>query len=51
MLLVRALSVDEKARAADVDAELDRVPDVPPEQIPESTLWWKNDPQLHDRFS
>jgi cytochrome c oxidase assembly factor CtaG len=51
MLLVRALSVDEKARAADVDAELDRVPDVSPEQVPESTLWWKNDPQLHDRFS
>jgi cytochrome c oxidase assembly factor CtaG len=53
MLLVRALSTDEKARAAVVDAELDRVRDVPPEQAAEaeSTLWWKNDPQLHDRFS
>jgi cytochrome c oxidase assembly factor CtaG len=51
MLLVRALSVDEKARAAVVDAELDRAPDVPPERVAESTLWWKNDPQLHDRFS
>jgi hypothetical protein len=51
MLLVRALSADEKARAVDVDAELDRVRDVPPERVAESTLWWKNDPQLHDRFS
>jgi cytochrome c oxidase assembly factor CtaG len=51
MLLVRALSVDEQARAADVDAALDRVRDVPPEREAESTLWWKNDPQLHDRFS
>jgi cytochrome c oxidase assembly factor CtaG len=51
MLLVRALSVDEKVRAADVDAELDRVRDVPPERVAESTLWWENDPQLHDRFS
>ena len=51
MLLVRALSVDEKARAADVDAELDPAPDVPPERLAESTLWWKNDPQLPDRFS
>jgi cytochrome c oxidase assembly factor CtaG len=52
MLLVRALNVDEQARAADVDAELDRVPeDVPPEQAAESTLWWKHDPQLHDRFN
>jgi cytochrome c oxidase assembly factor CtaG len=51
MLLVRALSVDEQARAADVDAALDEVRDVPPEREAESTLWWKNDPQLHDRFS
>jgi cytochrome c oxidase assembly factor CtaG len=61
MLLVRALSADEKVRAASVDAELDRVDaeldrvhDVAPEQAAESsepTLWWENDPQLRDRFS
>jgi cytochrome c oxidase assembly factor CtaG len=55
MLLVRALAADEKARAVEVDAELDaeleHVEDVPPERAAESTLWWKNDPQLGDRFS
>jgi cytochrome c oxidase assembly factor CtaG len=59
MLLVRALSADEKARAAVVDAELDAERDRPregpaepaPAREPESTLWWMNDPQLHDRFS
>jgi cytochrome c oxidase assembly factor CtaG len=51
MLLVRALSVDERARAAEVDAELDQVPDRPAERVAGSTLWWKDDPQLGDRFS
>jgi cytochrome c oxidase assembly factor CtaG len=50
ILLMRALTVDEKARAVEVDAELDRVEESEPERAPESTLWWQNDPQLHDRF-
>ena len=55
MLLVRALSADERARAAEVDAqldaELDHVQDVPADRPAESTLWWKHDPQLGDRFN
>lgn len=50
IVLMRALSTDEKARAVEVDAELDRVEQPP--QLPgaASTLWWENDPQLADRF-
>lgn len=51
MLLLRALADDDKVRAVQVDAELDLVEDVAPERAAESTLWWKDDPQLHDRFS
>jgi cytochrome c oxidase assembly factor CtaG len=50
IVLIRALSADEKVRAAEVDAELDHVEQVQPERAAESTLWWENDPQLRDRF-
>jgi cytochrome c oxidase assembly factor CtaG len=50
MVLVRALSADERARAVEVDAELDRIEEAEPERPSESTLWWENDPQLRDRF-
>jgi cytochrome c oxidase assembly factor CtaG len=50
IVLIRALSADEKAHAAEVDAVLDRVDQVPPERAAESTLWWESDPQLRDRF-
>lgn len=53
LLLMRALSADDKAHAAQIDAELDRVgqsPSAPAENLVTSTLWWENDPQLRDRF-
>ena len=50
IVLMRALSTDEKARAVEVDAELDRVEQSPPSPGAQTTLWWENDPQLGDRF-
>lgn len=57
LLLMRALSADDKAHAAQIDAELDRVDRSsslkradPTEDPAPSTLWWENDPQLRDRF-
>jgi cytochrome c oxidase assembly factor CtaG len=50
LVLLRALSTDERRRAVEVDAELDRIEEAEPEQTPQSTLWWENDPQLRDRF-
>lgn len=57
LLLMRALSADDKAHAAQIDAELDRVGQspsatatAPAENLVTSTLWWENDPQLRDRF-
>jgi len=46
LLLMRALSHDEKKQAVQVDAELDSAEAV----APQSTLWWENDPQLSERF-
>ena len=60
LVLMRALSADERRHAIEVDAELDNIekagvenarvqPDTP-EPAPQSTLWWENDPQLRERF-
>jgi cytochrome c oxidase assembly factor CtaG len=55
LLLMRALSRDEKAHAVAVDAELDAAShtvvvaeseDAPPS----SGLWWEDDPQLRERY-
>jgi cytochrome c oxidase assembly factor CtaG len=47
VLLMRALGSHERARTADVDAELDSAED----QDEASTgLWWTQDPQLQGRF-
>ncbi|MCV7196916.1 cytochrome c oxidase assembly protein [Mycobacterium angelicum] len=48
LLLMRALSHDEKKQAVQVDAELDRAQAVA--TTTQSTLWWENDPQLSERF-
>jgi cytochrome c oxidase assembly factor CtaG len=50
IILMRALSIDEKAHGVEVDAELDRVEQSQPRQEEEPTLWWQDDPQLRDRF-
>ncbi|WP_430334900.1 cytochrome c oxidase assembly protein [Rhodococcus sp. ACT016] len=60
LVLLRAFTVDERANAAAIDAELDaieRVADdesgdeVAPEAAPPtSKLWWEDDPQLEERF-
>jgi cytochrome c oxidase assembly factor CtaG len=50
LVLMRALSTDERAREKEVDAELDRSERAEPAQSAESTLWWENDPQLRERF-
>ncbi|OBA59091.1 copper resistance protein CopD [Mycobacterium sp. 1100029.7] len=51
LLLMRALSRDERALAIEVDAELDRadVADSDEAAAP-SGLWWENDPQMRERF-
>jgi len=50
LLLMRALSRDEKAHAVRVDAELDIAEAVESESAAPSGLWWENDPQLRERF-
>lgn len=54
LVLMRALSRDEKARAIEVDAELDTAEaanaDTAETAEPSSGLWWENDPQLRERF-
>ena len=50
LLLMRALSRDEKAHAVQVDAELDTAEAAESEGAAPSGLWWENDPQLRDRF-
>lgn len=49
MVLMRAMSSDEKKQAAIVDAELDAQLDTVDDEAP-PTLWWEADPQLRDRF-
>ncbi|OBH41763.1 cytochrome c oxidase assembly protein [Mycobacterium mantenii] len=57
LLLMRALSRDEKAHAVAVDAELDEAESAAKARSTESegaegqtSLWWENDPQLRERF-
>ncbi|HWT48393.1 MAG TPA: cytochrome c oxidase assembly protein [Mycobacterium sp.] len=50
LLLMRALSRDEKAHAVRVDAELDAAESAESESAAPSGLWWENDPQLRERF-
>jgi len=50
LLLMRALSRDEKAHAVQVDAELDMAEAAENESAAPSGLWWENDPQLRERF-
>ena len=50
LLLMRALSRDERAQAVQVDAELDRTETVASEEAAASGLWWENDPQMRERF-
>jgi cytochrome c oxidase assembly factor CtaG len=57
LLLMRALSRDEKAHAVAVDAELDEaeakahgVEGAEGETPAPPGLWWENDPQLRERF-
>ncbi len=44
IVLMRRLGTDERRKAAQVDAELDRV------ITDQNKLWWENDPQLRERF-
>jgi cytochrome c oxidase assembly factor CtaG len=50
LVLMRALSRDEKAHAVRVDAELDAAEAVESESAAPSGLWWEKDPELRDRF-
>lgn len=50
LLLMRALSRDEKAHAVRVDAELDTAEGAEDGNVTPSGLWWENDPQLRERF-
>jgi cytochrome c oxidase assembly factor CtaG len=58
IVLMRALSVDEKAVAAEIDAQLDQDDELPSaadqsdatKREPGPALWWENDPQLQHRF-
>lgn len=50
LLLMRALSRDEKAHAVRVDAELDATEAAEGYAAAPSGLWWENDPQLRERF-
>ncbi|HUE33923.1 MAG TPA: cytochrome c oxidase assembly protein [Mycobacterium sp.] len=50
LLLMRALSRDEKAHAVQVDAELDTAEAAEDEGAAPSGLWWESDPQLRERF-
>ena len=50
LLLMRALSRDERAHAVQVDAELDASEAAESESAAPSGLWWENDPQLRERF-
>ena len=50
LLLMRALSVDERAQAVRVDAELDQTEAAESEQAAPSGLWWEDDPQMRERF-
>ena len=50
LVLLRTFRADERARAVEVDRELDRRAEPEADAQAESTLWWLNDPQLRERF-
>jgi cytochrome c oxidase assembly factor CtaG len=50
LLLMRALSVDERAQAVRIDAELDQTEAAESEPAAPSGLWWEDDPQMRERF-
>lgn len=50
LLLMRAMSRDERAHAVAVDAELDEAESHDAGGAAASGLWWENDPQLRERF-
>lgn len=50
LLLMRALSRDEKEHAVRVDAELDATDAADGQAAAPSGLWWENEPQLRERF-
>ncbi|BAX92019.1 cytochrome c oxidase assembly protein [Mycobacterium shigaense] len=51
LLLMRALSRDERAHAIRVDAELDTAAQAAEsDDTAPSGLWWEHDPQLRERF-
>ncbi len=50
LLLMRALSRDDKAHAAQLDAQLDAAQQGESRDVEPSGLWWENDPQLRERF-
>ncbi|OBH02193.1 copper resistance protein CopD [Mycobacterium sp. E2699] len=50
LVLMRALSRDEKAHAVAVDAELDAAAATADDTAAPSGLWWENDPELRERF-
>lgn len=50
LLLMRALSRDDKAHAVAVDAELDAAEAHQADSAAPSGLWWENDPELRERF-
>jgi cytochrome c oxidase assembly factor CtaG len=50
LLLMRALSRDERAHAVQVDAELDQTETIASEEAASAGLWWENDPQMRERF-
>ncbi len=49
VVLMRFFSADEKTRADVIDAELARAGTIA-EAVPESGLWWENDPQMRERM-
>ncbi len=50
LVLMRALSRDEKAHAVRVDSQLDAANAAGDDSVAAPGLWWENDPDLRDRF-
>ncbi|MEI7715498.1 MAG: cytochrome c oxidase assembly protein [Mycobacterium sp.] len=50
LVLMRALSRDEKANAVRVDSQLDAAHTAGDDSAAAPGLWWENDPDLRDRF-
>ncbi|WP_442932029.1 hypothetical protein [Mycobacterium sp. 050134] len=50
LVLMRALSRDEKAHAVRVDAQLDAEETAQADGAGSPGVWWEGDPQLRERF-